>query len=205
MLDKLVFAWIFKHRNSLLKGIHNFVHLNLAIALFLALLVFVSGIEPGTEDEVRPSFYNLCYNFSLPMYTECLYSSSCFITLLFHYCIHLDVMWGSYAVLSTGKSIQHWSGWKKTVLLLLGMGWIGKYCTCGHSSFCWYCCRSASSYCCHCYWNSSYTLWNQRLVRQLVLMYMSYVRMNITQLLGINQWGNDMGICCTNVGDYHSM
>ena len=36
-------------RNTLLKGIHNFIHLNLAIALLLALIVFVSGIETATR------------------------------------------------------------------------------------------------------------------------------------------------------------
>ena len=40
------------HRNTLLKGTHNFIHLNLAIALTLALIVFVSGIETATESEV---------------------------------------------------------------------------------------------------------------------------------------------------------
>ena len=56
----------YDYRNSLLKGIHNFVHLNLAIALFLALLVFVSGIETGTDDKVRLSFYSLCCTYLLP-------------------------------------------------------------------------------------------------------------------------------------------
>ena len=36
----------------MLKEISNFIHLNLAIALFLALTVFVSGIESATESEV---------------------------------------------------------------------------------------------------------------------------------------------------------
>ena len=35
------------------QGIHNFVHLNLAVALLLALITFVSGIETATENEVR--------------------------------------------------------------------------------------------------------------------------------------------------------
>ena len=39
-------------RNTLLEGIHNFIHLNLAIALILALIVFVSGIETATDNEV---------------------------------------------------------------------------------------------------------------------------------------------------------
>ena len=44
-------------RNTLLKGIHNFIHLNLAIALFLALIVFVSGIETATKSEVSLCLY----------------------------------------------------------------------------------------------------------------------------------------------------
>ena len=39
------------YRNTLLKGIHNFVHLNLAIALFSALIIFVIGIEAAANDE----------------------------------------------------------------------------------------------------------------------------------------------------------
>ena len=39
-------------RNTLLEGIHNFIHLNLAVALILALIVFVTGIETATESEV---------------------------------------------------------------------------------------------------------------------------------------------------------
>ncbi|XP_065913056.1 uncharacterized protein [Dysidea avara] len=37
------------YRKTIFKGIHNFIHLNLAIALFLALVVFVSGIEPAAD------------------------------------------------------------------------------------------------------------------------------------------------------------
>ena len=39
-------------RNTLLEGIHNFIHLNLAIALIMALIVFVGGIETATDSEV---------------------------------------------------------------------------------------------------------------------------------------------------------
>ena len=39
-------------RKTIFKGIHNFIHLNLAIALFLALVVFVSGIEPAADSRV---------------------------------------------------------------------------------------------------------------------------------------------------------
>ena len=48
-------------RNTLLEGIYNFIHLNLAIALILALIVFVSGIETATNNEVskRIAMYSL--------------------------------------------------------------------------------------------------------------------------------------------------
>ena len=39
-------------RKTLLRGIHNFIHLNLAIALLMGMLVFVGGIERATENEV---------------------------------------------------------------------------------------------------------------------------------------------------------
>jgi len=41
------------YRNTLLKGVHNFVHLNLSIALFLALTVFVAGIDTATGSKVN--------------------------------------------------------------------------------------------------------------------------------------------------------
>jgi len=46
------------YRRTLLNGIHNFVHLNLVIALLMALLVFVGGIERAKETEV--SLSNIC-------------------------------------------------------------------------------------------------------------------------------------------------
>ena len=40
-------------RDTLFKGIHNFIHMNLVIALLCALITFVSGIETATDSEVR--------------------------------------------------------------------------------------------------------------------------------------------------------
>ena len=54
----------------------------MAIALFLALLVFVSGIEPGTEDEVRPSFYIICVATSHYQYTQ---NACTVVAALLHY------------------------------------------------------------------------------------------------------------------------
>ena len=49
-------------RNTLLRGVHNFIHLNLAIALLMGLLVFVGGIERATEHEVSTSDFMICFN-----------------------------------------------------------------------------------------------------------------------------------------------
>ena len=43
---------IYTYRNTLFKGTHNFIHLNLALALLFALITFVSGIGTATESEV---------------------------------------------------------------------------------------------------------------------------------------------------------
>ena len=47
------------NRKTLLKGIHHFIHTNLAIALLLALIVFVSGIETARDSDVRMPHYSL--------------------------------------------------------------------------------------------------------------------------------------------------
>ena len=41
-----------QNRKTIFKEIQNFVHLNLAIALSLALVVFVIGIQTATENDV---------------------------------------------------------------------------------------------------------------------------------------------------------
>ena len=57
-----VYVVILEFRNTMLDGIHNFVHLNLAIAIVMALIVFVSGIETATESEVSSVLHIvLCY------------------------------------------------------------------------------------------------------------------------------------------------
>ena len=47
-------------RNTIFKELQNFVHLNLAIALSLALVVFVSGIETATANDVSIQFTEIC-------------------------------------------------------------------------------------------------------------------------------------------------
>ena len=52
-MDALLLKYaILIYRKTLLHTIHYFVHFNLAIALLLALLIFVGGIETATENEV---------------------------------------------------------------------------------------------------------------------------------------------------------
>ena len=40
-------------RKKLFTAVHNFVHLNLAIALFFGYLVFAVGVELAAKNEVR--------------------------------------------------------------------------------------------------------------------------------------------------------
>ena len=47
------YNYIYTYRNTLFKGTHNFIHLNLALALLFSLITFVSGIGTATESEVR--------------------------------------------------------------------------------------------------------------------------------------------------------
>ena len=74
-----------------MKGIHNFVHLNLAIALSLALVTFLAGIETAVDSEVSKGLLNV-YPISDVPFTGCLYSCSSFVALVLHCGIHLDVM-----------------------------------------------------------------------------------------------------------------
>jgi len=69
---------------------HNFVHLNLAIALSLALITFLAGIETAVESEVS-KVLNL-YPISSVPFTGCLHSCSSSVALFLHCSIHLDVM-----------------------------------------------------------------------------------------------------------------
>ena len=81
------------NRKSILKGLHNFIHLNLTIALALALLVFVTGIETATESDV--SVKNIlklyCFHAVLHM-VGWLCICGIFITLLLYCCVYLDVV-----------------------------------------------------------------------------------------------------------------
>ena len=55
-------AIIYYCRNTLTEGILVFVHFNLIIALFIALLIFVGGIETATGNEVH-NYYVAIYSY----------------------------------------------------------------------------------------------------------------------------------------------
>ena len=50
--DMMVGECTYPHRKALLQSVHMLIHLNLAISLFLAYLVFAAGAEPGTSSRV---------------------------------------------------------------------------------------------------------------------------------------------------------
>ena len=52
-------------RKQLLGKPHNFIHLNLAIALFLAFLIFVAGIETAKNNVVYNKVCNFKYELSV--------------------------------------------------------------------------------------------------------------------------------------------
>ena len=77
----------------MLREIHNFMHLNLAIALLLSLIVFVSGIENATNSEVSPVNITIARCIiSYILTIGWLYNSSCFVTLFPYRCVLLDAV-----------------------------------------------------------------------------------------------------------------
>ena len=58
---------VFSYRKSLFSAVHNFVHLNLAITLFIGYLVFAVGIELGARNKVSitPESLTSLYQFLL--------------------------------------------------------------------------------------------------------------------------------------------
>ena len=71
MESKVMF--ILPYRKALFsKGVHNFVHLNLAIALFLAYLLFMVGVELAAKNEVGyPQQCERCSLSVLPLQIAC--------------------------------------------------------------------------------------------------------------------------------------
>ena len=47
-----IISMLFFHRKKLFTTVHNFIHLNLSIALFLGYLVFGVGVELAAKNEV---------------------------------------------------------------------------------------------------------------------------------------------------------
>ena len=54
-MQSYIMYYYFTFRKTAFKGKHNLVHLNLCVALLLALTAFVSGIETAKESEVSLS------------------------------------------------------------------------------------------------------------------------------------------------------
>ena len=55
---------LFNNRKVTFKGRHNKIHLNFSLALLLGLIVFVSGIETATDNEVSIILmYSVCMSF----------------------------------------------------------------------------------------------------------------------------------------------
>ena len=68
------------------------VHLNLAIALLCGLIVFVSGVETATENEVKLSYICEIKIFVMIFSTGWLYSGHLTFALLFPGCFCLGIM-----------------------------------------------------------------------------------------------------------------
>ena len=49
----IVHILCYDYRRELFQKVHYFIHLNLAITLFLAYLMFVVGVEPARASAVR--------------------------------------------------------------------------------------------------------------------------------------------------------
>ena len=51
---------IFGFRSELLQKVHYFIHLNLAIVLFLAYVMFIAGIKTAKENQVSKCVGKMC-------------------------------------------------------------------------------------------------------------------------------------------------
>ena len=51
-LYNIIYSFFSLHSKALFTSVHYFVHLNLAVALFLGYAVFVAGIDYGTRHRV---------------------------------------------------------------------------------------------------------------------------------------------------------
>ena len=84
-------VYFYNYRIPLLKEIHNFIHLNLTIALFIALLIFVIGIELATGNEVR-EICSACTKLDNITHTGYLHNGGYHFTLFLYFCVHMDVV-----------------------------------------------------------------------------------------------------------------
>ena len=99
---------------------HHFIHTNLATALLLALIVFVSGIETARESEVRMPHYQVVINISLSQ-VGCK-----IVAVLLHYFFTCVFTWmlceGIMLYFLLVKVFNTGLGQKKWFYLLIGWG-----------------------------------------------------------------------------------
>ena len=83
---------------------HLFIHLNLCIALALGLVVFITGIESATKNEVVISKWNIQLTVWVH-YVGHLHICSSTLTVFIHICFLLDVVWRSVSLHDVGHCV----------------------------------------------------------------------------------------------------
>ena len=86
---------MFSHfRRSIYKGTPNFIHFNLALSLFIGLIVFVSGVETTKDNKVLLTIdmYSNNQQVNVLFSLDYLYSSCSCFTLFLLGCICMDAV-----------------------------------------------------------------------------------------------------------------
>ena len=153
LLRNVWLLWWYRCRKILNKGSLLYIHLNLAVALFIGLVVFVAGIEAATPVEVWCVYVHVCvcsvclsvhvcvgHDCPVKVYFQlackcrprfmltlslsvAVYSGGCPPSLLLPVCILLDVGWGYHAVSTGGTGVWNCS-WEVVLPPNTGMGWV---------------------------------------------------------------------------------
>ena len=114
-------------RKVLNKGVLLYIHFNLFLALLMALILFVSGMETATHIKVLLLANKLCLTWSR-LHSVAMCHSGCTAPLPVSLCLLLDVGWGNTAVCVGSQSIHH----QLQEMVLPTSSWMG-YCS-THSS-----------------------------------------------------------------------
>jgi len=85
---------MYTSRRVLLKRVHFFVHLNLALVLLMGYILFVAGLETATLNEVSLKFivYVVKTRFVLVFFSGCMYNCCSVFALLVCECFYVDVV-----------------------------------------------------------------------------------------------------------------